>query len=433
MNRSLMRTLVLAFLAAVLAAPAAHASSCAVSTFDFDGNGVPDLKVTALSNKQNVVLDIGDAISTLSVDCNGDGDFLDAALGDVNAQAFVGPLDTYILQLGGADNITVNIPADMTGVAKTLQITMGPGNNTVTINGGGATLHQSRLLVDVAGYTLIDKLTVTLPGADASAITFRTDLSLGNDEARFTLGGDITNGSVVDLDAVLNLGANIFTFTQPATQTISNSTLNVNVEGSTGIDTVTTAFNGQVSGASRILMSTDLGPGNDKYTNTFDLTTFDIGSGSEVRFDVSGGAGDDVMTFTRNATAGGATTVDAGLLDIHADGGIGNDTITVDLGGGGFQMNGGTLGLRAIGGQGNDTINATLEADTTSTNPIFDVFLFGAGQIDTLTLKLDNKSGSDTAANYGPAGMVLLDGGGGTDTCTVTGISSAHVHKRNCP
>jgi hypothetical protein len=433
MKRAQTRTLALAFLGAVLVAPAAHAA-CALTTDDFTGDGIPDLKIVANTSKQNLVLTVGAASSTVSLDCNGDGDDVDATLGDIHDQVYPLAFGTYLLHLGGSDVITINIPADMTAVAKVFQVTLGPGKNTVTINGAGATLRgQSRLTIDVAGYLDNDKLTATLPGADASAITLRTDLSLGNDQVNLVLGGEITNGAVVDVDAVLSLGSNVFSLAQPASQSITDSTLSVGVEGGPNLDLVTTSFAGSFDGTARVTVSADLGAGNDKYTGTFDLTTFDVTAGAEARFDVSGGGGNDTITFTRNGTAGGASTINAGLLDFHADGGIGTDTITLDLGGGGFQMNNGTLALRASGGPGNDKIDATLVAEAGSTNPVFDVVLNGGRQNDTITLTLDNNSASDTAANYGPAGMALLDGSDGIDVCTVAGVSALHVHKRSCP
>jgi hypothetical protein len=430
MNRKhfMTRTLVFAFLATALAAPCARAG-CSVETGDFDGDGGDDIKINGNGGtKQLLTLDIGAASSTISLDCNANNKLTDA--GDVNAQPFpTGSVGSYIVQLGGGDIIAVNIPADMTGVAKTLQLTLGPGNNTVTINGGTATLHQSRLLIDVAGYTLIDKLTATLPGADASAVTLRTDLSLGNDEANFTLGGDLTNGSVVDVDAVPNIGNNVVRFTQPAGQTISNSTLNVTIEGSAQFDTLTTAFAGAISGTSRVLLAADLGAGNDKFTGTFDLATFAVNAGAETRFDVLGSGGDDVITVGRNATTG---TGSAGLLDVHVDGGVGNDTIGVDFAGG-FLVGSGVVGVRVSGGPSNDKINVALDSAAGATSPVFDVALSGSGNSDTITVAVNNNAASDTAANYGPAGMVLVDGSAGVDTCTISGISASHVHKRNCP
>jgi hypothetical protein len=432
MDRTLIKAVAaLAAFCALALAPRQAQADCGVSVGDFDGNGVQDLKVVGPGGtKQRVVIDVGDASTTVSLDCNGDGDFVDASLGDLNAQVFAGSFYSYNVQLGGGDIITINIPS-MTSVAKALQVTLGPGTNTVTINGAGATLSaNSRMTIDVAGYTQIDTLNVTLPGLDNSALAFRTDLSLGNDIANFTLGGDITNGSVMDVDVLLNLGANVFTFSQPAAQTISASTLDLTVEGSVNIDNVTTSFAGTLSNNARLLVYTDLGVGNDLYKGNFDLTTFHILSSSEARFDVLGGDGNDTIAFTRNGTSGGASAQNAGLLDLHVDGGNSDDTITVDLAGGGFQMNGGTLGLRIEGGPGNDKINVGLEAEAGSTNPIFDIAIAGLGQNDAITFALTNNSASNTAANYGPAGSVLIDGGLSANTCAVSG--NGIVHRRNC-
>jgi hypothetical protein len=114
---------------------------------------------------------------------------------------------------------------------------------------------------------------------------------------------------------------------------------------------------------------------------------------------------------------------------VRFKGGAQQDSISIGIANGGFAMDG-TLRLRADAGAGNDVVVFDFTADATSPNPQFDVSVTGGPGNDTVNGFLFN-NGPGTAANYGPAGMLLLDGGtGSADKCTIAGNS--FIHRRNC-
>ncbi|MBI3932815.1 MAG: hypothetical protein HY317_05310 [Acidobacteria bacterium] len=426
MNRNTSLTLTLTLLGALaLSHPAA--AGC-LTTGDFDGDGRQDMLFKAGTGKNTLVVVSGPTETTVTLDCNGDGDFADAS--DLNAQVFSGDFHVYDVQLGGADTITFNVPSNWSAISRSVQLVLGPGTNNVHLTtAGGAVLQAgSRLQMEVVGYLQYDRVNLTTPGLDASSFLFRADLSSGNDDVDLTLGGDVTGGSVLDVDAVLSVGSNTFDFLQ-AGKTVDASTLLIHVEGAGGVERVTSSLNGTISGAARMLFTAELGGGSDLYTGTVDLAAFDLTGPAEARFEVAGGVGSDILSFTRNGTSGGASTTLGGLLDVRLTGGTGNDKLTVDLAGGGFSIDGGTLGAWLDSGASDDKLDVFLEAASSSTNPNFDVHVNGGGQNDTITFSLLN-GGPNTAANYGPAGAAFVDGGAGNNKCPITGTGI--VHRRNC-
>jgi hypothetical protein len=426
----------------VLALPAvAGAAACSVTAGDLDGNGTTDLQIVGNAARQKLVLEVdpvgAPGTTKVWLDCNYNGvtpNYADSpALGDVNGVSYVGSFDFNDIRLGGADDITIKFFTDWTGAAHTFQLTLGYGNNAVTIDGAGVTLRaQSRLLVNIGCYTQNDVIKVTAPALDASGFVLRTDFSSGIDSLALGLSGDLTNGAMLDSDSVSGLGSHAVSFAQNG-KSIVASTVLLNVEGADNADNVTTTLDGVIDAASRVSIGADLAAGTDTFTANFALTSFRLLNGSELLFDVAGGYGNDIIKFTRNGTSGGATTINSGRLDIRADGGGNDDLMVVDLAGGGLQMNGGAVALRLNGGGGNDTITVALEAEAGSTNPLFDVAVLGGTGGDKLTVSVLNASAFDTAANYGPQGMVLLDGGYGTTDVCVPATTTGFIHVRNCP
>src|SRR5262249_46841439 len=139
--------------------------------------------------------------------------------------------------------------------------------------------------------------------------------------------------------------------------------------------------------------------------------------------------GVDNLSFSRAGTAGGPTTINAGVLDVYLRGGSDADNINVDLAGGGFVLDG-TLRIREDGGLGNDHLTAAVDGQATSATPNLDVRLNGGQGADVLNAAINN-NGPNTPDNYGAAGTVILDGSfDAGDSCTVSG--NGLVHKRNC-
>jgi hypothetical protein len=426
MNRKPVLILALSLGAAAL--PGLARAACTATQGDFDGNGTTDLRIVGTGAKQRIVLDVEAAQTLVSISCNGDPDFIDA--GDLNQQPFAGNFDLYDIAPGGSDIVTFNLAQSLSGASKLVRVLLLGGNNVVSFTAApGVVLSgQSRLVAEVAGYLSSDTVELQAPDLNASGVLLRGDLSIGNDTVRVTLG-NMSNGALLDVDATLSSGNNFFELTQRAGTTITNSTVDLIAEGSNGGDKFTAALNGVAGAGARLRFTGDLADSNDTFLATLDLATFRVLAGGEVVLDVRGGNGTDKITVTRNGTAGGAAATLAGVLDLRLAGGLLTDTLAVDLAGGGFAMNGGRLRLRAEGGAANDLIDVKLQADASSTNPIFDVHLHGGPQTDTLTLDLQN-GGPNAAANFGPAGQVLVDGSHGVDACAVTGNALQKI--RNC-
>ena len=176
-------------------------------------------------------------------------------------------------------------------------------------------------------------------------------------------------------------------------------------------------------------MNADLGAGNDSFSSSLNLTNdLDILAGGELHLDVNGGSGNNTYAILGSG-AGGPATLNNGLFDIRLKGGPQVDNMNVNLTGGGFAMNG-TLRLQADGGAGNDVLAVALDVDASSPAPQLELSLTGGAGNDTVGVTINN-AGPNTAASYGSAGMVLLDGGAGSlDHCAASG--NGIVHKRNC-
>jgi hypothetical protein len=433
MNRIFGRRLTFALFAALLLSALPRPAAAAVCGLVVDtdpANGLPRMTFNGPAARQNLVLQAEATQTTVSLDCNGNGTFTDA--GELNAVVYAQAINTYNVALGGTDNVTFNIPSSWNGVSKNLHVFLLGGPNNVSITTAGSpTITNSKLLVNVYGYLTSDTVNLTTPAMDNSKIVLRGDLSFGNDTVNVTLGGPVTNGSSIDVDTTLDLGGNTFNFTQPAGSDITNSTVSVYAEGGANTDNVTTNFKGVTGAGGRLNFTADLGAYTDHYRGNLDLATFQIAAGGEVHVDVDGAADTDDLTFTRNGTtiAGGAPI--SGLLDVRLNGGLGLDALIVDLGSNALQLNGGTLALRANGGASNDVLTFDIAADASSTDPHFDVAVFGGMQTDKITWNLVN-GGPNTAANYGPAGAVLIQGGAQIDTCKIGLTNNSIFKKRDC-
>ena len=142
--------------------------------------------------------------------------------------------------------------------------------------------------------------------------------------------------------------------------------------------------------------ATDLGAGNDKYTE----------DGSVDGNYVSGGTGNDTITLGKYSVGWGDNGNDTlhGGVETIAQGGAGNDTITTvgaaaDGGAGNDVITGGAGGQSLTGDAGNDRISGGAGND----------FIYGGTGNDVLY----GNAGADTI--YGNSGNDTLWGGTGTD------------------
>src|SRR5262249_3468671 len=199
---------------ALLLATRPAAAACPVVD-DYDSKGHRFLQVVGTAGKQTAIVTLGASTTVLSLDCNGDGDFTDAGLGDLNAAA-EGSVDGLELQLGGADTITVNLSGDFSQVAKALRFTLGPGTNVVNVGSSGPLTFSDevRLQVDILGGAGVDKPSLDFSNIilNDSAIIVRADLGGGNDVASLSAPLQNSGTAAFSVDLALGLGANSFVY-----------------------------------------------------------------------------------------------------------------------------------------------------------------------------------------------------------------------------
>jgi hypothetical protein len=409
-------------LSAALLAAALPALAVPLCSADID---FQRLTFSGTPGKQTLILtvDVSGVVSA-QLDCNGDGDFVDTAAGDIDGDSY-GNVDQIYFALKGNDTITINQTGPWAGQKKDFQFLLGVGTNSVSYdsNGNGISAN-SRIAFEVAGGTGADTVDLAFAGnpVDQSSILIRADLGAGNDVMSLALPTTATTGR---LNADVSLGAGINAFTMTQGTAVTSGEVNLEIEGGTGKDTVT--LNPTVVTGGRMRINTQLGAGNDVYVANLDLSLLDLASNADLFLSADGAGGNDNLAVTRNGTTASATGIQgAADLDIRLNGGIGNDTLTVDLGGGGIDaFTNGTIRVRADGGAGNDLVTVIFD----STGPgRYDVAVTGGPGNDTLSAT-HNATGSPSYVQ----GAMILDGGLGIiDTCTTAGSSASSLHLLNC-
>jgi len=399
----------------LLALPVAARAECNIFQADYDKNGSKDMNIFG-SNVTNEHITVN--VSPTNTVVTGCG-----------AHTYTDNFGTYFFKPnGGTDTVTFNVVGTWVGMHKVVNVQAGIGVTKITIGGAGSMTAGSSLIVEVNGMQGTDTLAVVPPAMDGSALDVRTMLAPGKDAVILKLDNPITGGSVFNFNADLGGDNNVFKFTQSATGFI-DATVNISILSGSGADSGTFILGGPVGPNGRLYYRQDLGAGADLFDGQVSLPFFNIAAGGEVHVDVFGNAGNDVLRLSRNGSAGGPTTVNAGLMEVTLNGGSEADVIQVDLAGGGFLLDG-TLRIREDGGSGNDNLSASVDVQAGSTTPNLDVVLFGGPGSDQMATTINN-NGPNGAGSYGPAGTALLDGGlDPGDHCTTGG--NGVVHKRNC-
>jgi len=377
--------------------------------------------VRGTSGKQALALFQDGETVRVSLDCNGNGSYQDP--GDVfarNVDFVDGGID---VQLGGSDVITFLSASAPVTPQLTLQIVLGGGKNRVELAVGDSLATTGKaLLVDISGGVGADTVVGTVGRVAGSSLQIRADLGAGNDIFDLDFAGNMTAGAVVGVQALLGAGAN--TAHIGKSLSLSNATLQIDVEGGTGADLVDARLSGSLTGG-RYLLNAELGGGNDTFTGSLDFASLSLVS-SEVRVRALGGAGNDSLTVGRAGTFG-SVYFPSGVIEADLKGGLGGDTLVLDLGGNALEANG-AVRLREDGGAGDDRL--ALEAQLPGgTSPRLDIALAGGVGNDTVDFDFVT-AGTNTVANYPLAGSVILDAGLGVDSCAVSG--NGLVHRRGC-
>ncbi len=425
-----LRVLVLA-LGAVLGTAAVAAALCSVATGDFDANGSQDLRILGDAGDQTlrIIDDPSASTTTVFLDCNGDLDFTDAAIGEVNGAVY-GEFELFDLRLAnGNDDIRIDVPekSAYNGKNRNVVVQLGAGTNVFRFDHPGGihpppTFVNSRMTLDVLGGAGADDVGFRFNGARASLIVLRADLGGGADQVSLTTP-DIARyelGSVVDVH--LNVGAgNDTVHYSPTADLFDGSVYRVNILGEAGADTVTGFAAGLVD--ARLFLNVDLGTGNDTLRMN---PPHMVGDAGRIYINVVGGEGQDVLAL---ATASlGFTCTLGGLTEIFVHGDDGNDALTVDMSPDDTHcFVDGTVRVHLDGGAGDDTLRVEHVSTAPSTGQ-YDFLLRGGLGRDDLQLSFQN-FGDNLPGNY-TVGAALLDGGPAIDECKVVG--NALVREQNC-
>jgi hypothetical protein len=406
----------LAALALIAARPAAAA--CGVTPADRDGNGTLDLEIKGTLGPNTLVLEDDGTNVAVSLDCNNDGDFADATLGEVNGTAFAG-VETLVVALGGVDAITYVQTGAWSGVVRSVLLALGSGGNTVLFEGSAAISGRSSFVVDLVGGANRDVVTVDFAAAPTtdSLLGFYGDLAGGQDVLTVRLPP--ASGSVADVDLLLGSGNNVATV--EAAGAVSASSFRANVEGNkypTQIDKLRVVVSGSFSNNARFDYAGYLLDGDDRFAASVPVDTFQALTGAEVRLRADGGIGRDLLSLDGGAAAGPATV--NGLFQAVLRGGPANDAVSIDWVG----LTGtGTFRARGNGGLQRDAVMLGLVTDAGSANRL-DLALQGSRGGDTIFAGIFDLGG----AGFGPLGNALADGGPDTDTCLVTGSGAERIN-----
>jgi hypothetical protein len=171
--------------------------------------------------------------------------------------------------------------------------------------------------------------------------------------------------------------------------------------------------------APSMTVNVDLGNGNDFGVVNFFNTDLGAAAVTNYAFNINGGSGNDLISFSQNNTANdGNFFPNVGIgstLSVNAFGGSGNDTILMAFTG----ENSGTLNALIDGGDGTDNINllANLSLDTDFSPGLFNIRVRGGAGRDRINAIVNETGGAGTA-NIDPASTFVIERGDNRDTIT---------------
>jgi hypothetical protein len=228
----------------------------------------------------------------------------------------------------------------------------------------------------------------------------------------------------VDVSLQLDAGDDRVTY-NPTSDLFGGSIYRVVINTGAGADIVDGGVGAFVADG-QLHLAVDLGTGNDVLTWSPPLL---VSAAGQEHIGITGGTGNDGIKIDGAGPL--ATCTVAGLLSLAVHGDDGNDSITANLSPPTACEVDGTIRVHLDGGSGNDVVNLGQVSNAASSGK-YDFLLRGGLGTDTLHLAFDN-SGDNSPASYPPVGAALLDGGFGTDQCTVGGGPPAPLaHMVSC-
>lgn len=282
--------------------------------------------------------------------------------------------------------------------------------------------------VEVRHDNVSDQVHVFVEGVDlypsgipvVGTLAVTVDLRGGSDNFWFhEEAGDLSYGRVGPIRISANLGdgpdAATLEFGSTSNHlpvTIDNS-LNINLDGGNGADSVVAAF-GQILGTGRVNYRLDLGAGDPMSLSS------QVGSAYQNGDILVGGSSTIVMTggdscpdFLKFKMMADDTNFDgnvqlAGTMSVTLDGRTGNDNVTAE----GEACFTGSFGLSLYGGEGNDTVYAKFKKLEHGLPGTLEIAVHGDGGNDTLGLSVTSV---ETPPSGSPVDSLLIDGGLGTD------------------
>jgi len=389
-----------------------------LTTADLDGDGATDdIRIVGDGQSSKIsFVDNGSSQVHVQIDANGDGDYTDTKLGDLDTNFnFTG--DSFVLDVqlkGGNDQLAYVSTVGMNNSARSVTADMGGGNDTFFWIQNNPIGGVSRISLDIFGGGGKDAVTVDFGNVDHSVISVRTDLGNGNDTYDLTFG-EVDSEASIDVHTDLGAGTNTHTVDLDGVGKFDQATMNMTIIGGAQKDTVTLIARDDVGNqtlTSQLNVFVDLLGGNDVFKGQLLGGDFKVDNNSQASFVVRGGAGNDSLSFERLGS--GLIEIDAkAICLIDLDGGAGNDIISADFGGvDAWQLElDSILKIRLDGGLGKDIIACLLTNDAQTVGS-YDVAVHGGAGDDTITFATNNNGGTPL---YGPAGGIILDGGAGKD------------------
>lgn len=393
-----------------------------LTQLDLDGDDLgaaDDIRIRGdAGNNLITITDGGNGVGILAIDANGDGDFKDKALGDV--QMFLETASNsmvFDIRLGGGnDQVLYRVGGAYEAGTRSFNVSLGSGADEFQFDmldqdvGSGFGL---TFAVDAgAGNDVVDWI---FQGIRDSAVSIQASLGSGNDRTSLSVLNDIDDGAAVSLAYDLGAGANHMTAMFQGIGKFDQAAVSLDLLGGSDRDDVTVSVSDDVGDGqtpSRLSITSQLFAGNDQFAMFLNHSDFKVDDGSQVQVRVHGGTGNDRLALEPDI-GGQVMDIDtAALLDLEFHGDAGNDKVQVLVSP--FDAFGilGTLRVHLDGGSGTDQVQAEL-ANSNDTTGSYDVALTGGSGDDRIVFDLRRNLGSPT---FGPAGFIVLDGGAGIDT-----------------